>query len=130
MKVLHIPADVAAPRLQRASCQQAGEGEAENTASPEEQITSFFFPEFTARVTRQPRPAGKLRRAGNILLDQDVNYYYLKHVQKYAKYRPNLPESSSLTLPHGADEDSRSAQQPALEDPAPVFLNPVPTGSQ
>lgn len=31
VKELHVPADGAAPRLQRASCQQAGEGQAEQT---------------------------------------------------------------------------------------------------
>lgn len=30
---------------------------------------------------------------------------------------------------HGADEDRRSVQQPALEHPAPVLLNPLPAES-
>lgn len=77
VKVLHIPADVAAPRFQRASCQQAGEGQAEKTGLLTWRTDDFILSRnHSMSQRRQPRPAGKLPCAGNILLNEDVNFYY------------------------------------------------------
>lgn len=41
--------------------------------------------------------------------------------------RPNELTAEQLSHPpHGADEDRRSVQHPAQEQPAPVFLDPLP----
>lgn len=51
---------------------------------------------------------------------------HLKHAQKLTQLQAELTREQLSHPPHGADEDRRSVQQPALEQPAPVFLDPLP----